>query len=117
MALYIFTVKYTAESWATQIRDQGNVLERLEPAVDSLKGTITGCYYAVGDYDLVLLAEFPGDEEASAMSLITKAGGSLESITRTRLMSVEQGLSAMRLAAQVAPSYHPPVTGKTTRAG
>ena len=66
MAQFLFQVAYTSDSWATQVREHGNVLERIQPLIDGCRGSVSGCFYAFGDYDLVLLADFPGDEEAAA---------------------------------------------------
>jgi uncharacterized protein with GYD domain len=109
MAHFLFQVAYTSESWATQVRQQANVLERIQPLIDGCKGSVTGCFYAFGDYDLVLLADFPGAEEAAAFSLAATAGGALRSITTTPLLGVEQGIAAMQRAAEIAGSYRPPV--------
>jgi hypothetical protein len=34
MAQFRFQVAYTSDSWATQVREQGNVLERIQPLLD-----------------------------------------------------------------------------------
>jgi len=113
MAQFLFQVAYTSESWATQVRQHGNVLERIQPLLVGCGGSVTGCFYAFGDYDLVLLADFPGDEEAAAFSLAATAGGSLKSIKTTPLLSVEQGIKAMRRAEEVGRNYHPPIATST----
>jgi uncharacterized protein with GYD domain len=109
MAQFLFHVSYTSESWAHQVREQANVLERIQPSIESLGGSITGCFYAMGKSDLVLLAEFPSAEEAAAFSLAARAGGSLASLETTQLLSVEQGMTAMQRAAEVGHMYTPPV--------
>ena len=113
MAQFLFQVAYTSESWAFQVREHGNVLERIQPLLDGCRGSLTGCFYAFGDYDLVLLADFPGDEEAAAFSLAATAGGSVKSIKTTPLLSVDQGISAMRRAEEVGRNYHPAVATST----
>jgi uncharacterized protein with GYD domain len=109
MAQFLFQVAYTSESWATQVRQHGNVLERIQPLLDACRGSVTGCFYAFGDYDLVLLADFPSDEEAAAFSLAATAGGSVKSIKTTPLLSVDQGITAMKRAEEVGRNYHPAV--------
>jgi uncharacterized protein with GYD domain len=109
MAQFLFQVAYTSESWATQVRQHANVLERIQPLIEGCRGSVTGCFYAFGDYDLVLLADFPGDEEAAAFSLAATAGGSLKAIKTTPLLSVDQGITAMKRAEEVGRNYHPPV--------
>src|SRR4051794_3890524 len=115
MAQFLFQVGYTSESWATQVRAQGNVLERIQPLIDGCSGTVTSCFYALGEDDLVLLADFPSAVEAAAFSLAATAGGSLRSIKTTALMSVEQGITAMRLAQEAGLAYHAPITTGSTQ--
>lgn len=113
MPQFLFQVAYTSDSWATQVREHGNVLERIQPLLDGCRASLTGCFYAFGDYDLVLLADFPSSEEAAAFSLAATAGGSLKSIKTTPLLSVDQGITAMKRAAEVGRDYHPPVATST----
>jgi uncharacterized protein with GYD domain len=113
MAQFLFQVAYTSDSWATQVHQHANVLERIQPLLDGLGGSVTACFYAFGDYDLVLLADFPGDDEAAAFSLAATAGGSLKSIKTTPLLTVDQGITAMKRAEEVGRSYHPPVSTTT----
>ena len=65
MSQFLFQVAYTSDSWAKQVRDQANVLERIQPLLAACDGRADSCFYAFGDYDLVLIADFPGPEEAA----------------------------------------------------
>lgn len=109
MARYLFQAGYTSESWAVQVREKGNVLERIQPLLDACSGTLDTCFYAFGDYDLVLIADFPTGEDAAAFSLAATAGGSLKTIKTTPLLTVEQGLTAMERASEAGRNYAAPV--------
>ena len=138
MSQFLFQVSYTSDSWAKQVRDQGNVLERIQPLLKECKGRVDSCFYAFGDYDLILIGDFPGPEEAASFSmavtaspesasspspppssraaspampfsLAVTAGGAVETIKTTPLLTVEQGISAMHRAAEVGKHYVPPV--------
>lgn len=109
MAQYLVEVAYTGESWATQVRQKGNVLDRIQPLLSSCGGRVDSCFYAFGDRDLILLADFPSPEDAAAFSLAATAGGSLRSIKTTPLLTIEQGLTAMRRAEEAGKNYHPPI--------
>jgi uncharacterized protein with GYD domain len=114
MATFLFHVSYTSESWAMQVREHPDVIKRIQPSIESLGGSITGCYYALGAADLILLAEFPSVEEAAAFSLAATAGGSVKSIATTALLSVEQGMAAMQRAHEAGSHYVPPVPSSRT---
>ena len=109
MAQYLFQVAYTSESWAKQVRDRGNVLERIQPLLEACSGNVVSCFYAFGDYDLILIADFPTEEDAAAFSLAATAGGSLKAIKTTPLLTVEQGLKAMERASEAGRHYVAPV--------
>jgi len=101
-------VAYTSESWATQARVQGDVVERIEPLIASCNGSLEALYYAFGDADVVALCEFRNPEDAAAFSIAVSAGGAVKSMKTTPLLSVEQGTAALRRAADAASVYHAP---------
>ena len=111
MGSYLFQVAYTSESWAVQVAQQANVVDRITPLVQKCGGSIRSCFYAFGDYDLIVLADFPTAEAAAAFSLSATAGGSTKALKTTELLSVDQGISAMRTAAEARSVYTPPVPG------
>ena len=109
MAQFLFQVAYTSDSWAKQVHDQPNVLDRIQPLLSACDGRVDSCFYAFGEYDLVLIADFAGPEEAASFSLAATAGGAIKKITTTPLLTVEQGISAMHRAAEAGKHYVPPV--------
>jgi uncharacterized protein with GYD domain len=108
MARYLFQVSYTNESWATQIRLKGDVVERVEPLVKACNGRLEALYYAFGDADVVLLGDFASAEDAAAFSIAVSAGGALKTITTTPLLTVEQGMAALKRAGEAAGVYRAP---------
>ena len=112
MARFLFEVSYTSESWATQVHKHANVIDRISPLVKKLGGSIDSVYYTFGDRDLVALVDFPTAEDAAAFSLAASSGGAVASIRTTPLLTVEQGIEAMKKADAVASSYHPPTSVK-----
>jgi uncharacterized protein with GYD domain len=109
MAKYLFEVGYTAESWKAQLRSAPNVVERITPLAEGAGGRIDTVYYAFGRYDAVVIADFPDDEAAAAFSLAATAGGAVRSVATVKLLTVEQGQSAMRKASAAAERYKAPV--------
>jgi len=110
MARYLFQVAYTGESWATQVRVQGDIVERIEPLVSTCHGTLEALYYAFGDADVVALVDFPAPDNAAAFSIAVSAGGAVKSIKTMPLLTVEQGRAALKGAAEAAAVYHPPTS-------
>ena len=108
MARFLFEVSYTAESWNTQVHAHANVIDRITPIVQKLGGSIDSVYYTFGDRDLVALVDFPTTEDAAAFSLAVAAGGAVKSFKTTPLLTVDQGITAMKKADAVASTYHAP---------
>ena len=106
MARYMFQVAYTAEAWATQVQKAEDRIEAIRPVVRKLGGKIESAYYAFGDDDLVLIANMPDNTSAAALSIAAAAGGAMKSIKTTPLMTIREGMQAMRKAKR--STYTPP---------
>ena len=115
MSLYMFQAAYTSESWKHQVQKQENPRDRLRPLVEGLDGHIEGVFYAFGEYDIIVLAEMPNEEAATAFSLAASAGGSVKAIKTTPLLTVEQGLNSMKKASEAGKRYRAPVPEEMIR--
>lgn len=115
MQRYLYQAAYTADSWATQVKNQPDPVARIRPLVEACGGRLENIFYAFGEYDLVLIVEMPDDESAAALSLAAAAGGSLRAAQTTKLLTIEQGLDAMRKANEASAVYSPPVGATVPR--
>ena len=106
MPLYLFRGGYTGDSWAGQIQKPTNREEALKPIVRQLGGRIISFYYAFGDDDFVVTASFPDNKAAAALALAAASSGAFTHLTTTALMTVNEGMSAMRQAKRTR--YTPP---------
>jgi uncharacterized protein with GYD domain len=75
-------------------------------AVKQLGGTVHSTWLAFGEYDVISILELP-DNVRAAISMAISAGGAVKAIKTTPLMTWEEGVEAMREAAQAA--YQPPI--------
>ena len=105
MARYLFQVAYTSEAWAAQLKQPANRQEVADRLAQQLGGRVESFYYAFGDYDVVGVLEVPDNVSAAALSLTVSASGTARAFRTTPLMTVDEGLSAMRKAAAAASSY------------
>jgi uncharacterized protein with GYD domain len=99
MAHYLFQGTYTPEAWANLVKKPQNRLEVVRPAVEKLGGKILGYWFAFGDYDVVTVIEMPDNVSAAAIAIVFASGGLLKASKTTSLMTVEEGLKALKLAA------------------
>jgi len=114
MAHYLIEVGYTPQAWSSQIDNQPNVVDRITPAVKAAKGSIECIYYAFGDVDLIEIYNFPTPEDTAAFALAVTSSGALRSFKTTPLLTVEQGITSMKRAAEVRTKYTPPLTVDVT---
>jgi uncharacterized protein with GYD domain len=108
MPYYLIQAAYTAESWAAQVKAQTDPRERVAGLAQALGGRLESQYYCFGEYDAVAIAELPSNDAAAAFSLAATAGGAIKAVKTTPLMTVEEGLSAMRKASEAGAGYRPP---------
>ena len=108
MPRYLLQVAYTPEAWAAQLKKPQNRLEIVSELMQALGGRFESAYYAFGEYDVVAIMDLPDNVSAAAVSLVVSAGGSMKAIKTTPLMSIEEGMQAMRKGGEVAASYRPP---------
>lgn len=106
MAQYMLQAAYTPEAWAALVKKPQNRLTAIKPAVAALGGKINAGYLSFGEYDIVVIAEFPDNVSAAAFSMAASAGGSVKAVKTTPLMSVQEGVEAMRKAG--GAGYKPP---------
>ena len=106
MAYFLLQGAYTAEAWKTLVNNPVNRTEAIRPAVERLGGQIESTYFAFGEYDVVLILRMPDNVSAAAFSFAVAAGGAFKAHKTTPLMSMEEGLEALRRAGDTG--YRPP---------
>ncbi len=114
MPLFLSQVAYNEEGWHALVSNPQNRLDVLRPVVEKLGGRLVNAYFAFGDYDFVLIAEFPDNVSAAALAIAAAAGGAVKSIKTTPLMEAAEGLEAIRKAA--TSGYRAPVGARPASA-
>ena len=106
MPHYLLQVAYTPDAWATQLKNPQNRIEAIRPAVQGLGGRIECAYISFGEYDVIAVLDMPDNVSAAAFSIVASAGGALKAAKTTPLMTMEEGIEAMRKAG--GAGYRPP---------
>ena len=75
-----------------------NRLEAVRPVVEKLGGKFAHAWLAFGEYDIVGILEMPENTDAAAFAMAVAAGGGAKTIKTTPLLSIEEGIEAMRKA-------------------
>jgi len=96
MPAYLLQVAYTPQALSALIANPHDRTQALKKNVRNLGGKMVGSWFSFGEYDLVAIMEFPDNVSAAAWALATAAGGALKSVKTTPLLSIEEGLEALK---------------------
>jgi uncharacterized protein with GYD domain len=99
MAYYLVEVAYTPEAWAAMVKNPQDRAAAVEPAVKKLGGSMERFWLSFGEYDIVGVVQMPDSVAAAAFSLAISAGGACKNVKTTPLLTVEEGVEAMKRAA------------------
>jgi len=106
MAHYLYQAAYTSEAWKAMDANPQDRIAAVTPAVEGMGGRVVGGWLAFGEYDVVAVFDLPDNVSAAAFALAVAAAGSVKSAKTTPLISVEEGIEAMKRAGGSA--YTPP---------
>jgi uncharacterized protein with GYD domain len=100
MPKYLFFVTYTAEGMKGFMKEGGSKRrEAAEQAIKSVGGKIESFYYAFGESDVFVIAEFPDMASAVALSALINSSGTT-TIKGVPLISPEETDQAIRKTPQ-----------------
>ncbi len=97
---YLMQFSYAPEALAALVASPQNREEAAQSLIESLGGIIKGFWYAFGDYDAVIIAALPDNVKVVAISMAAAASGDFRIVKTTPLLSVNEGMEAMKIAAK-----------------
>ncbi len=109
MPHYLCQLSYTAEGWAALLKKPQNRIEAVRPVIEKLGGKIEGAWFAFGESDLIVVLDMPDNVSAAAFAITVAGGGAVKSYKTIPLMSIDDGIEAMK---QGAKSGYKPATSK-----
>ena len=80
MPHYVTLIRYTQQG-AAKIKESPARLDAARKAAEAAQGKIHNWYLTMGEYDAVLVSEFPNDEVAARFMLSTAALGNITTHT------------------------------------
>lgn len=99
MPSYLVQVAYTPEAMAALVKNPQNRAEAVRKPIEKLGGKVVGAWLSFGDHDIVLVMEMPDNVNAAAFAIAISSGGACKSVKTTPLISVEEGIEAMKRAS------------------
>lgn len=67
--------------------------------IEQLGGKMLAFYYCFGEYDGIVIAEFPDNVSGLATAMVSYASGAAIKLKTTILITVEEAMAAMKKAA------------------
>jgi uncharacterized protein with GYD domain len=102
MAFYLLQAAYNVTGAQALIAKPQPREDAITAAIESLGGKVHAFYFSFGDYDVAVIAEFPGTDSAAAFALSTAAGGAISKIHTTALLTPAEAVKAMKKAGKVS---------------
>ena len=106
MPYYLIQAAYGSDAWAGLIQNPHDRAEAIRPGVEGVGGRIIGLWYSFGEYDLVGIFEMPSNVDIAAFMVAAGANRGVKAIKTTPLLTMEDGMEAMRKAP--GAGYRPP---------
>jgi len=108
MPLFMYQAAYTPESWAAQVKNPQDRIERAaRPACEAVGGKLVGGWLCFGEYDIVVICDVPNIESMAGIAMAVAAGGATKASKTTPLLTGAQGIEALKKADTVAKTYKP----------
>lgn len=98
MPSYLVQVAYTPETMAALIKKPQDRAEAVRKPIEKLGGKLVGGWLCFGDYDVVIVIDMPDNTSAAAFAMAISSGGACKSVKTTPLISIDEGLDAMKKA-------------------
>ena len=98
MPFFCHQVSYTKEAWAKLMENPQDRLEAVRAPIEKLGGKIHTSFFAFGPFDVIAITDMPDNISAAAISIAFAAGGSVQNIQTTPLMTAAQTVEALRKA-------------------
>jgi uncharacterized protein with GYD domain len=99
MPSFLLQASYSSEALASLLKKPQNRTEVVRKAVEKVGGSLTGLWLSFGDHDVVAIFEMPDNISAAALALAVGAGGTVKNVKTTPLLTVEEGLAALKKGA------------------
>jgi uncharacterized protein with GYD domain len=106
MPLYLSRFSYTPDTIRALVKNPEDRAKAAGEAAESLGVTLLGFWYALGEFDGVLLAEAPDNAAVAGLAMLVGGSGALSKFETTPLLTMDEAQEAMRRAGRAA--YRPP---------
>jgi uncharacterized protein with GYD domain len=104
MPYYLIQASYKESAARALVAKPQERSAAVKKMVESLGGKLHSYFLSFGDYDVLAIAELPGNDAAVAAGLATVGGGAVSKYHTTVLLTPAEATAAMKKAKKVAYS-------------
>lgn len=108
MPRYLIQFCYTQNSLSALVERPRDRTDAARKVIEGFGGKLEFFTYCFGEYDGLVLAEFPSNEAAMASVLAINAAGTVTKTHTTVLLSTEEAVKAMKRAHDTKTGYTQP---------
>lgn len=108
MPRYMHQFSYSTESIKAITAKPQNRKRAAAKVFKEAGGKLIDIYYCFGEYDGVVISEFPSNVDAAAVALTVGSSGGFSKMKTTVLITMDEAVDAMKKANKIASSYKPP---------
>jgi len=108
MSHFMLSCNYSAESKNALIANPVDRTKAARAAVESVGGKFHSAFMTFGETDVIVIYEAPDAVASAALAMTLGASGAFSSIKTTALLSMEDGIKALKLSAETKTAYKPP---------
>ncbi len=104
IARYMIQATYNADARKSFVSHPQDRVAGVAALMKQFGGKLECFYFSMGEFDIVAIAELPGDIEAVAGALAVTAAGHLTAYHTTKLLTGDEMVAAMNKAHEMAYS-------------
>jgi uncharacterized protein with GYD domain len=106
MARYLLEVGVKPEVFGKLMKNPDDRAKATRPVFEAFGGSLDEYYFAVGQKTVYLIGEMPDEVSVEATTIAVLAGGAIDSIKFTPILTAVEAMEAMEKAANAM--YRPP---------
>ena len=108
MAYYLFRGRMSKQSIEAMVKNPQSRTEAAQAIIEAAGGKLHHYFFALGEDDIIVLTEFPSNASVAAVSMAVGSTGAVDDMRSTALLTMDEAVTAMKMAKEVSGSYRPP---------
>ena len=108
MPHFMVSCNYSAEAKNALIANPVDRTKAASAAIDAVGGKLHSAFMTFGEADVIVIYEAPDAIASAALAVTLGASGAFSSIKTTALLTIADGIKALKLSGETKSAYKPP---------